>query len=100
MFILQTSIAVLVAFLALIAYEKITNLLARGTARKKDLESPPSPIVAPALDGKNDVPQLQRGGVYRGKDSAIRNQMDTHKQLYYKLHNLEQFPEVLPRCWD
>jgi len=99
MFILQTTTAVLIAFLAVIAYNEIRNRLAKGRSRRKDLETPGSPII-PATN--NVKPPAHDGNL---KTSSILQtarpcdpELERHKQLYYKLHHLEHHPEILPEC--
>lgn len=96
MFILQTSTAVLIAFLALIAYNEVQNRLAKGRSRRKDLESPGSPTIivpddAKPEDGSEAVNRLSLSA--RGQNAD--EEMAAHKALYYKLHNLEHHPEIL-----
>jgi hypothetical protein len=96
MFILQTTTAVLISFLAVLAYE-VRNRLTKGRSRRKDLESPGSlriPIineVKPPIDNADE----QFGSTWT-KEEPLNKEMQAHKQLYYKLHNLEHNPEILP----
>ncbi|KAF2856054.1 hypothetical protein T440DRAFT_463388 [Plenodomus tracheiphilus IPT5] len=97
MFILQTTTAVLIAFLALLAYNEVQNRLAKGRSRRKDLESPGSPT----LSATNNVKQPIIGdgaepSVAPSRDEGVNKEMEAHKLLYYKLHNLEHYPEILP----
>lgn len=91
--------AVLIAFLALTAYNEVRNRLAKGRSRRKDLESPASPKIAATQtveqpNEKNDVEDVNAPS----KDTAAWKEMESHKQLYFKLHNLEHYPEILPEC--
>jgi hypothetical protein len=45
MFILQTTTAVLIAFMALLAYNEIHNRFTKGRSRRKDLETSGSPTI-------------------------------------------------------
>jgi hypothetical protein len=94
MFILQTTTAVLIAFLAVLAYNEIFNRLAKGRARRKDLETPSSSTILAANDTK---PPISRHDV-QTPSIATREELKAHKALYYKLHNLEQYPDILPEC--
>ena len=99
MFVLQTTIAVLIAFLAVIAYDKVRSRWARGLPRRKDVEIPPSPT----LPGFNDPKNVSVNGEIptaplAAEDPIASKEMQAHKQLYYKLHNLEHYPEILPEC--
>ncbi|KAI8936480.1 hypothetical protein NX059_006885 [Plenodomus lindquistii] len=97
MFILQTTTAVLIAFLALLAYNEVQNRLAKGRSRKKDLESPGSPTILAAADEKHPVSQISgEEPTASSENTGIDKEMQAHKLLYHKLHNLEQYPEILP----
>lgn len=100
MFILQTTTAVLIAFLAVLAYNEVRNRLARGRSERKDLEVPPSPPSQPLRsDFKLPASAFVVNPVPEPFDSQVFNtETETYKQLYYKLHNLEQYPEILPEC--
>jgi hypothetical protein len=95
MFILQTTTAVLISFLAIFAYNVLRNRVAKGGPRRKDLETPGSPTIPITNDVKpsthKDVHTLCN--IVR-KESA-KLELEAHKQLYYKLHNLEEHPDVL-----
>jgi hypothetical protein len=99
MFILQTTTAVLIAFLALLAYNEVRNRLAKGRSRRKDLETPGSPTIPATNDVK---PRISDHGVPAlsadAKNEPVDQEMGLHKQLYYKLHNLEHHPEILSEC--
>jgi hypothetical protein len=99
MYILQTTTAVLIAFLAVVAYSEVRNRLAKGRSRRKDLETPGSPTIPVAHDVK---PPLHHASSERqcipDTTSMVDKELETHKQLYYKLHHLEDHPEILPEC--
>jgi hypothetical protein len=110
MYILQTTTAILIAFLALLAWSEVRNRLAKGRSRSKDPEVPDSPRrlsfkgwrfktaekspQAVAAQGKPPVaePSLKAAAVTESAELKV------YKQLYYKLHNLEQHPEILREC--
>jgi hypothetical protein len=99
MFILQTTTAVLIAFLAVLAYNEVRNRLAKGRSRRKDLETPGSPTIPATSDVKppvsdHGVPALSADA----KNEPVDQDMGLHKQLYHKLHNLEHHQEILPEC--
>ncbi|KAL8971415.1 MAG: hypothetical protein Q9183_001062 [Haloplaca sp. 2 TL-2023] len=99
MFVLETTTAVLIAFLAIIAYNEVQNRLAKGRPRRKDLESPGSPLVSVTSHAKppsNDI-VVDLFSV-SGKDAPADEEMERYKQLYFKLHNLEQYADILPEC--
>jgi hypothetical protein len=103
MFVLQTTIAILVSFLAVIAYDIIYTRFFKGRPRSKDVEIPLSPTIA-ANDGtKSPRTEDGREPSVGTTGDAIANananeEMQLHKQLYHKLHNLEHFPDILPQC--
>jgi hypothetical protein len=99
MYILQTTTAVLIAFLAVIAYSEVQNRLAKGRSRRKDLETPGSPTIPATNDVK---PPLHNANSERPSiletSFLVDEELESHKQLYYKLHHLEDHPEILPEC--
>ncbi|KAF1831509.1 hypothetical protein BDW02DRAFT_571969 [Decorospora gaudefroyi] len=99
MYILQTTSAVLIAFLAVIAYSEVRNRLAKGRSRRKDLETPSSPTIPANNDvktpiGNGHVEKLSVREIVEPPNFELAK----HKELYYKLHNLEHHPEILPEC--
>jgi hypothetical protein len=101
MFILQTTIAVLIAFLAVIAYDQVRNRLAKGRLCRRDLETPPSPDTKPVPnDGKPfvDSDVLDVVEEQHNVKTAMNAEMEHQKQLYFKLHNLERYPDIVPEC--
>lgn len=99
MYILQTTTAVLVAFLAIVAYSEVRNRLARNWPRRKDLETPHSPARPPAGDIKLPIPDgsLDTSAGFHEANST-NGELERLKQLYHKLHNLEYHPEVITEC--
>lgn len=99
MYILQTTTAVLIAFLAILAYNEVWNRLARTWPRRKDLETPHSPTRPITSDIKPFIPDPS---LNKSLDSVepdvIDEDLARFKQLYYKLHNLEYHPEIIPEC--
>jgi hypothetical protein len=99
MYILQTTTAVLIAFLAVVAYSHVQNRLAKGRSRNKDLETPGSPTIPVTNDVK---PPINKGDAEKLSVSEttelVNEELEKHKQLYHKLHNLEHHPEILPEC--
>jgi hypothetical protein len=95
MFVLQTTTAVLISFLAVFAYNVLRNRGAKWGPTRKDPETPGSPTIPVANDVKSfthkDVHTLRNPD---RKESA-EQELEAHKQLYYKLHNLEEHPDVL-----
>ncbi|KAF2450173.1 hypothetical protein P171DRAFT_468583 [Karstenula rhodostoma CBS 690.94] len=99
MFVLPTTIAVLISFLAVIAYDRIRTRFFKGRPRRKDVEIPPSPKIVAYNDTKSPGADEGRGTVaLTEKDVIADENMQSHKQLYYKLHNLEHHPDILPEC--
>jgi hypothetical protein len=99
MYILQTTTAVLIAFLALAAYSHVQNRLAKGRSRNKDLETPGSPTIPTTNDVK---PPINSDAVEKlaapEANELVNGELEHHKQLYYRLHNLEHHPDILPEC--
>lgn len=96
MYILQTTTAVLVAFLAIIAYSEVRNRLSRNWSRKKDLETPHSPTRPAAGDIKLPIPDSSldtSSGPY--ESNSTNEKLERLKQLYHKLHNLEYHSEII-----
>ncbi|KAK4998329.1 hypothetical protein LTR66_002417 [Elasticomyces elasticus] len=91
-------VIVILAFVAFRTYEAVAVLIARHKARRKDVESPSSPAVKPSFNVKNAptqaIPELEQ-------DSARPEtlQLKNDKDLYFKLQNLERYPEILPQSW-
>jgi hypothetical protein len=96
MFILQTSTAVLLAFMVLLAYSQVRDRLAKSGSRRKDLRTPGSSI-KPISDPVEDFTGMEILSD-PSKKEPTNKEMEAHKQLYYKLHNLERHPEILPEC--
>ncbi|KAF1922854.1 uncharacterized protein M421DRAFT_10206 [Didymella exigua CBS 183.55] len=112
MYIIQTTTAIFIAFLALVAWSEVRNRLAKGRSRSKDPEAPDSlrrlsfkgwrlrnaeksPQVV-ATQEKQPVIEPSRSLAALEESAELK----TYKQLYYKLHNLEQHPEILPECLE
>ncbi|KAH7093421.1 hypothetical protein FB567DRAFT_174036 [Paraphoma chrysanthemicola] len=98
MFILQTTTAVLISFLAALAYNEIRNRLAKGRSRRRDLETPGSPSIPATHDVKPNTSQSGVESLSASRKNPFDSKLEAHKQLYYKLHNLEHHAEVLPEC--
>ncbi|KAF2024495.1 hypothetical protein EK21DRAFT_78590 [Setomelanomma holmii] len=98
MFILPTTTAILIAFLAIVAYNEVRNRLAKGRSRRKDLETPSSPAIPFTNDVKPALSCNEEGTLRATERDLTNKDLEAHKQLYYKLHNLEHHPEILPTC--
>lgn len=110
MYIIQTTTAILIAFLALLAWDEVRNRLAKGRSRHRDPEAPDSPrrlsfkgwrLSAAEANSRplttqegqpGDAPTIESPSVVETKE------LQDYKLLYYKLHNLEHHPEILPTC--
>ncbi|KAF3053840.1 hypothetical protein E8E11_010791 [Didymella keratinophila] len=110
MYIIQTTTAILIAFLALLAWSEVRNRLAKGRSRSRDPEAPDSPRrlsfkgwrfkiaeKSPQAVATQEKPPIDKPSL---KALAVTEsaELKAYKQLYYKLHNLEQHPEILPEC--
>lgn len=95
MSVLHTTTAVLISCLVVIAWDKIRTRLAKGRPRRKDVEIPLSPRIVPyypcAKEGRSTVSQTD-------EDVIANKELLSHKQLYHKLHCLENHPDILPEC--
>ncbi|KAK5154638.1 hypothetical protein LTR16_012592, partial [Cryomyces antarcticus] len=96
--LLHTFLLVVLAYAAVRVCEAVARLFARSRAqRRQDVESPSSPALKPTIDEKDSaaqaVPALEQ-------DNAQLQEMQLHKDLYFKLQNLEQYPGILPQSWD
>ncbi|XPS92728.1 hypothetical protein M3J09_002110 [Ascochyta lentis] len=110
MYIIQTTPAILIAFLALLAWSEVRNRLAKGRSRNKDPEISDSPgrlsfkgwRFKPAEKSVSGVATQEKPIVDKPtvepSSVAELNELKTYKQLYYKLHNLEHHSEILPEC--
>ncbi|KAF2995669.1 hypothetical protein E8E13_002256 [Curvularia kusanoi] len=111
MFIIQTTTAILIAFLALLAWSEVRNRLARGRSRSKDPEAPDSPrrlsfkgwrFKAAEKKSPGDAITAEKAPIDKLDTEtptlAESTELRTYKQLYYKLHNLEANREILPEC--
>lgn len=110
MYIIQTTTAILIAFLALLAWSEVRNRLARGRSRSKDPEAPDSPrrlsfkgwrfkaaeksphAVATQEKPPTGEPSLKAPAVTEPAE------LRAYKLLYHKLHKLEQHRGILPEC--
>ncbi|KAJ4343418.1 hypothetical protein N0V95_006642 [Ascochyta clinopodiicola] len=112
MYIIQTTTAILIAFLALLAWSEVRNRLAKGRTKNKDPEAPGNPRrlsfkgwkfkfaekipEAVITQEKSFVP----ASTVETPSMADPNELWTYKQLYHKLHNLEHRSEILPECCE
>ncbi|KAG9197116.1 hypothetical protein G6514_002258 [Epicoccum nigrum] len=112
MFVTPTTTAVLIAFLALLAWDEVRNRLAKGRSRSKDPEAPDSPRrlsfkgwrFKAAEKTSEDVATLEKRPtdephVYT-PTTTESIELKGYKQLYHKLHNLETNRDILPECRD
>ncbi|KAJ4323663.1 hypothetical protein N0V94_001722 [Neodidymelliopsis sp. IMI 364377] len=109
MFIIQTTTAILIAFLALLAWNEVQNRLAKGRSRSKDPEAADSPRRLsfkgwrfkapgnPRITTNQEIPPTNRP-TDQIPSVAEDGELKALKQSYYKLHNLEHHPEILPEC--
>lgn len=110
MYIIQTTSAILIAFLALLAWSEVRNRLAKGRSRNKDPEAPDSPrkLSFKGWRFKNAEKKTQIAATSEEipisdlHPEAVTEtespELTSYKQLYYKLHNLEKHPEILSEC--
>src|SRR5690348_2796134 len=108
MYIIQTTTAILIAFLALLAWSEVRNCLARGRSRSKDPEAPDSPRRLSFKGWRFKAPQKSPHAVATQEkpptgESSLKAPVVTepaelraYKLLYHKLHKLEQHRGILP----
>jgi hypothetical protein len=96
MFILQTTTAVLIAFLAVIAYNVLRKRGTKGGPRRTDPEAPGSPTIPITNDIKTFAHKDLHNLRNTVRNESAAQELEAYKQLYYKLHNLEEHPDVLP----
>ncbi|KAF3032703.1 hypothetical protein E8E12_001020 [Didymella heteroderae] len=110
MYIIQTTTAILIAFLALLAWSEVQNRLAKRSSRSRDPEAPDSPRrlsfkgwrfkvaeKSPRTVATQEKPP-SNGVSPRAPAAADSPELKAYKLLYYKLHNLEQHSEILSEC--
>lgn len=100
MFILHTTIAVLISFLAVLAYDRIRARLSKGRPRGKDVEVPFSPKIIAHKDTPCELGKEVPGAVAATDEVIANEELQSYKQLYYKLHNLEHHVDILPECHE
>jgi hypothetical protein len=110
MFILQTTTAVLIAFLALLAWSEVRNRLAKGRSKNKDPEAADNPRRLSFKGWRFKAAEKSPQAIASDEKLPINKQttetpldakgdeLEVYKQLYFKLHNLEHHPEILPEC--
>jgi hypothetical protein len=94
--------AILIAFLAVIAYNRIQNRLAKGRSRNKNLETPGSPIIPTTNYGNSPIDRTDGTESLSStqENEPVSKELLAHKQPYCKLHTLEHHPEILPDCHE
>ncbi|KAL6703281.1 hypothetical protein ACN47E_010069 [Coniothyrium glycines] len=100
MFIIQTTTAILIAFMALIAWSEIRNRLAKARTGKKDLETPASSQLPQSCEAKRPIPEhdITPLSTCLRDEVVVETELEACKRLYYKLHNIEHHAEILPQC--
>lgn len=110
-FVVQTVLVLLLALVAVKAFEAVARLVARSRSGKKDLESPSSPAFKPTLGEKDAVPYARRESPEQDdapspqpvpdvQQNSVQDQgIQLHKDLYFKVQNLEDYPDALLQCW-
>ena len=96
MFIIPTTTAILIAFVALLAWSEVRNRLAKGRRRRRDLETPGSPTIPVTTEVKPPLGHEEKA--LSPTKEPVNKELESHKLLYYKLHNLEYHPDILPEC--
>lgn len=99
MLVLKTSLAILISFLALKAYKKILSPFFIRRARKSDTETKADFIFNP-LFGKEREVGVSTKECTDDPVCSANIDLESYKQFFFKLHNLEKYPEILPQCRD
>ncbi|KAK2611944.1 hypothetical protein QQS21_002050 [Conoideocrella luteorostrata] len=98
MFVLQIIAAVVTAFLAATAYQNMLRLLSLAkNNERRQVES------LAGLELQSTMNSSTAKVKYEAEEEEAwkyEQEMNENKNLYYKLHNLEQYPDVLPQCWS
>lgn len=97
MFVLHITIAVLLSILAVAAYDTIRSRILKSFLRRKELEVLPSKKLASYDFDKMPSSDVEKKFTI-SKVVKAKEEMNLHEQLYYKLHNLEYYPGILPEC--
>lgn len=99
MFILQTTTAVLISFLAIFAYSEVRYRLSKATSGRRYLDRLNNPTRSSTRHAKQPIANsnVQLPAVPH-QNEKVDKQLETYKQLYFKLHNLEYHAEILPEC--
>lgn len=95
--VLQAVCFLAVVFFVVKSVEAAALVFTRNQSQKGDVERPLSPVIQPSTSEKTVSPQVIRERAPHNPQSAA---LQEHKDLYYKLQNLEQYPEILPKCRD
>lgn len=110
MFVIQTTTAVLIAFLALLAWNEVRNRLVKVRLRNKDPEAPDSPRRLSFRSWKFKHAEKTLENVATSERRPVDEphvytptttesiELKSYKQLYHKLHNLEANRDILPGC--
>ena len=98
MSVLQTTIVVLITFIALKLCGKLQCAVIKSRRRRVDVESSGASgkhAIRDHLRTNHSTPGL---GAKVEDDHESQRQLESLKQLYYKLHNLEDHPGILFEC--
>jgi Iron-containing redox enzyme len=95
--ILQALLVIIVVFLPTKVYGATIRCFLRSRLVGEDIQSPRRPQ-ANALCDDNDTCNVPVSG--RKQDNNQPSEIRLYKDLYFKLQNLERFPEILPQSRD
>ena len=95
--ILPALFVVILVFLPTKLYGATLSCLLRSWFAGKDVQSPHRPQVNAPRDEKD---ACNLAGPRREQDSGQPRDLKLYKDLYFKLQNLERFPEILPQARD
>lgn len=90
-------IIVILGWIGVRAYRTATQIQSQSKAEEVKPELPQRAYSVPALDQKYAPPSPSPTVETQ---NAQRQEMQFHKDLYFKLQNLDQYPEILPQARD
>ena len=93
----QALFVVIFVFLPFNVYGATVRYFLRSRSAERETETPRRPQVITLHDGE-DAGSLAVPG--REQENGQLRELRIYRDLYFKLHNLEQFTEILPRSRD
>src|SRR4051812_29542163 len=101
MSVIQATVLLLICFLTAVACTTFPIILTRKSSRRRVSDYTPgdnSKEFGIGLNSKDEEGEYKASADL--SQSQASNELQGHKRLYYKLHNLENFPDILPECGE